>query len=620
MKKKLAMIIATILSVLMCFSVLAGCNIVTINNEKDMTQVVAEVDILNGAKVKQIKKRDMIVAYLNYGYYYAYSGYTQAQVFDMIIENLVGTEIMLQYIMNEYESSGKVANSNKAKYTAARYLGGDDLIDAEYDAISSVNALIDGYVDEDPTYQDAYSEKVRAIPSGAVNDEEEKTPQQKQDYIDEGIFDVGVGEERHKAYNKVIRYLKNNGVLGNYKSDIKETTYYNDLLVSYQETKLLEVYSEEYTDNYRKNVNYASLENKYAEMYSAQKNNSITASKYEEALSGATVEKPVVYSPFGGYGYVYNLLLGVSETQSADIEALKKDITNKQQFAEARRSVLEATVVKDLRSSWILSGYDYDFDTNAFTGDYTFTSSENSLKFEGKVNRVKEKTEDEKAVYNIESVRSFGLDEFVAYMDNYLYGKTSDEMNAFVQTSSDVSTYRKVKVGNVAKEYSEKINELLFAYSTDDGSLNTYKGYVISPEKDLGLSEKWVKEFADAGRELLEMGGNSYIIVASDYGYHVMFYSSIVSADAKYATLNEYLDSLGMEKPDGVTTWAEYLEHIVNNWEDFEDSDFYLYNFANLYMGADNAYAEHETEIVDSYRYSGKVKVYEERFKDLLGE
>jgi hypothetical protein len=158
----------------------------------------------------------------------------------------------------------------------------------------------------------------------------------------------------------------------------------------------------------------------------------------------------------------------------------------------------------------------------------------------------------------------------------------------------------------------------LFAFSTDAGSLNTYKGYVINPVKGLGQKDQWVKEFADAGRKLLELGGNSYIVVASDYGYHVMFYSAILSPSNDYATLDAYLDSLDSNK-GGFESWEAYFADIVNNWEDYEDSDFYLYKLASLYINADNEYSIFESEIVESARYDEtKVKVYSDRFADLV--
>lgn len=609
MKKLFATIITFLMAIVMCFSMVA-CNITSINSEKDNKQVVAEVNVLGeNYKTKKITKQDMIIAYYSYGYYYVYYGYSQAEVFEMIIENLIGTEVMLQTIMDKYEKNDSFAkDESKAKYTLERYLGSEEIRDAKYNTLLNVNQLIDSYMVENPTYQETLGGTVRTVPTGATNEVEDED---KDKYLEKGVYDVAIGEERHTAYNKFIKFVKDAGFIGNYSGNIEDTDYYQDTYKGNLETVLLQKYNEEYVDAFRKDAEFSSLEARYAEMYEAQKTNNSDATSFEEALSNATADSPVVYTPYGGYGYVYNLLLGASATQTEDITAYKKEITDNAKFLEARKAVLQATVVKDLRSSWILSGY--DFDGEKFTGDYTFTET-NSLPFQGSVTKVKEATEDEKAVYSVDSINEFGLDEFISFMNDYLYGES---VGAKVD---DPSIYYKANVASgTATEYDEKINELLFAFSTDDGSLNTYKGYVINPEKDLGSTDKWVKEFANAGRELLSMGGNSYMVVASDYGYHVMFYSAVCKANQNYETLKSYLDSLDATK-GGYATWEEYFDYIVENWEDFEDSDLYLYKLMSTHINASSAYSKHETETINAVRYDEtKVKVYEGRYKNLLG-
>ena len=46
-------------------------------------------------------------------------------------------------------------------------------------------------------------------------------------------------------------------------------------------------------------------------MYNAQKNKFNTETAYVEGLGTQTKSAPIVYNPYSGYGYVYNLLLGV---------------------------------------------------------------------------------------------------------------------------------------------------------------------------------------------------------------------------------------------------------------------------------------------------------------------
>ena len=81
----------------------------------------------------------------------------------------------------------------------------------------------------------------------------------------------------------------------------------------------------------------------------------------------------------------------------------------------------------DLRSTWITAGYDFDYETLSFTGDYA--KAEKALPFQGSVTWLNEADkpaddkddEDYTAKYEINSVRRFGLDEFIAFMDEYLY-------------------------------------------------------------------------------------------------------------------------------------------------------------------------------------------------------
>ena len=87
MKKRLIAIISSIMALIMCFSV-AGCKLVTTNNEADLAQTVATVQISEDAPKDEIKKQEMIMAYLNYGYY-AYSGYSTDVVYKTIIKNSV---------------------------------------------------------------------------------------------------------------------------------------------------------------------------------------------------------------------------------------------------------------------------------------------------------------------------------------------------------------------------------------------------------------------------------------------------------------------------------------------------------------------------------------------------
>ncbi len=62
------------------------------------------------------------------------------------------------------------------------------------------------------------------------------------------------------------------------------------------------------------------------------------------------------------------------------------------------------------------------------------------------------------------------------------------------------------------------INELSFAYNTDTAGLNTYLGYSVI----LGKT-KFVSEFEYAAQIACQNGAGSYVVVPSDFGWHIIY-------------------------------------------------------------------------------------------------
>lgn len=615
MKRRLTSLIALIVSLVVIITSFTGCNLITVNDERDMDQVVATVQISESAPKDEIKKKELAMSFLNYGYYYVQTGeYTNEEVYKLILESLIQSRIFIQSAMIEY--GAETLN----KWTASDYLTEDEKAEAEYQTIKSINDMIDTYEGATALKQDTLTEEVRAVPNGATN-EDEKTLEEKKAYVNKGVIVGESGSERNKAYNKFLKVLEVNGLLGDDVDSLKDSTYYADSLKSNFESKLVEKYENKIKTDAINAVSYDTLKAEYLEMYNATVNNYKDANAFSTALSNASSSNPVIYTPYTGYVYVYNLLLGASDEQTALIEKLDKEKLGDSAYADARNNILASTTVKDLRATWLYSGYDFDATSKKFTGDYTFTSAESSLPFQGEIEVLKEKTETEKAEYKVKSTIEYSLADFINFMDGYIYGETKANSVNTTSLNGDKNVFKLVKEQNKVAEYDEKINELLFAFSTDPGSLNTYKGYLVSPKPDIGGSETYVEEFAKAGRTYVtdNLGGSSYIVMATDFGYHVMFFSEIISANINYATLDAYLDSLGVDK--GTATWAQYLETIKANWSDYENEDFYLYNLLTLYADADNVLSNKRVELFNKYAYDQtKVVKYTERYSDLIGE
>ena len=614
-----AMIMALIMSV-----TAFGCNLVVVNSEKDMAQVVAVVKIEEGVPEEgnTIYKRDMVLAYLNYGYYYEQNGYTRQQVIDLIIDNLIVSRVYLQAAIIEFAEGGVVNTAITDKWNVERYLTNDELAEAEYRAEHDMDELIHSYEEHDHGTHlgDTITETVRTVPTGATN-QANKAEDPSLEEMKAFEIDTDSTDSRKKAYSDVIELLEVNSLLGDYKNDIKETDYYKQSLKGYQEQLLIEKYEKSILAPIHAKYTMDSVRALYGEELAKQKE--WDDADYSAALSSATAENPILYAPTGTYGYVYNLLIGVGEKQTNELNEYDADnpnATNAERSA-ARKGIFDKITVKDLRSTWLLSGY--DFADGKFTGDYTFTSAENSLKFFGEVEHLNAGHEDDEhysAEYGIKSLTEMSIEEFVKMMEEYVYGSVQEGVE-----TTDSAVYKAVKTNVSNDEYEERINELLFAFSTDGGSLNTYKGYVISPVPDGSNQETYMQEFADYGRKVIngEYGEKGYVMVATDYGYHVMFFSEAYASGVVYDSLDAFLEGECEKFLDDGETWEKYFKDMQDNWTEFEDTTNYLYVLYNKLVSAEiqDVVTKYQENLKNTYIYgeNSKVVKYESRYADLMG-
>ena len=625
MKKRLTAFLSLILSILIGATCLSGCRLVTVDSQRDMNQVVATIKVNDGEE--NIYKKDLVMGYLNYGYLYVqYYGYTEEKAYNLLFDEMVSSRILAQGAMKKFEEDGKIADSTKGVYQLERYVDADGILDAEYKTYVAINDLLDSAMpNEEVKVQDTVVGEVRTVPSNATNKEAEFSKEEKQAYISKG-FDINSSADRREAFNEVIELLEVNELLGkDYNGTLESTDYFKNSKKNYLETELLTILEETLSLEARQSLSFDDLVDEYAEAYADQ--SEWDNADFVDALSNASVGSPMIYSAFGSYGYVHNLLLGASEEQTEKITAIRTDNANISdvEYAEKRANILASTLVSDLRSSWVLSGYDTEEITVdaenklIFTGDYTFAKDKNnSLPLQGDYKMIREADEEKKtpALYTVTDLYTYQLDEFISFMDAYLGGTQADNLSAY--NSLGVSVYGAKSLADVS-EYKAKINEMLFAFSTDDGSLNTYDGYVIKPAVDGANTEEYVKTFGDAGRILLEQG-TGYVIVASDFGYHVMFYSESFNVNFSVPTLVEYLNKESGESKSA-DEWKTYYQSLISDWENFEKEDNYLFHTANNLTSAKvtNSLERIKRDMINTNRYeeSDKVILYKNVFEDL---
>ena len=91
------------------------------------------------------------------------------------------------------------------------------------------------------------------------------------------------------------------------------------------------------------------------------------------------------------------------------------------------------------------------------------------------------------------------------------------------------------KEGSAYKVLSA-VNELMFAYSTDTGCLNSYLGYSIASKEE---ATDYVAEFEYAAQDAITNGDpGTYYVVATDYGWHILYVSYVYTGGDTYANFD----------------------------------------------------------------------------------
>lgn len=525
----------------------------------------------------------------NYGYTTskAYSLVLQNLVNNRIIVQQSRVEIAKLY--NSFLDGSATAKTDFEKYMKDNTLAGTTKLDAKessvealekflsvyeveqakYSVRKSINSMIDTYVedDEEEDEREEVTYTARTTPTEKTEKSYEEwelktaTPTDKEYSVanltlkDDAIktkytnkFDLNSavakayktdydGKGRKKAYSSLIKTLKNTGLIGK-NEQIKDNefkySYFEDLYKSQLESALVSRYEDSLIAGVEKTLdgeNYDALWAQYKVEYETQQETyKNDRSAYETALGAVSDTKFVLANPFKGeaYGYVLNLLIGFTDEQSADYKeySAKKGITEADKIAY-REKLLKNLVAKDQRTSWVQNSYGtYDKATKKFTFDSKYLVSDDTAlsSFIGKVTvkdedgYVKENSDGvEETKWEVTDVTSDTI-AFDAFYDTYLKTLIGDKK---IYEKDNALTIGQT---TFTDELNDKFNELMFAFSTDTGCLNKTYGYLSTPS-----NSDYVKEFANAARAVVTEGVGAYTVVATDYGYHIIICTNVIS-------------------------------------------------------------------------------------------
>ncbi|MBE5753599.1 MAG: hypothetical protein E7343_06030 [Clostridiales bacterium] len=394
---------------------------------------------------------------------------------------------------------------------------------------------------------------------------------------------------RLKAYNSFLANLSANNLIlkGENTAKFVELDYYYVELGSQLEQALINKLGEDLTTAAENELTIDFVKEQYELDVEAQK----TAynkdfSSFGTALDSVSDTSFVLNAPVEDYGFVYNILIPFDAWQTESYSAEKaKGYTNSELYKK-RADILQGVQAKDLRDSWFSehdhANYAYEVD-----GKYYFfenqtekSESKNLDRYESlgqyagnyAYNGTVTLNADDK--FEKATPNKMGIDAFIAEFEGYIASQTGltvtgskyanyktdgnyslNEKNEFSDYSEFMYYTGKVEglnfnpveffvEGTNAYKALSAVNELMFAYSTDTGCLNTYMGYVVSP-----FTTSFVKEFEYAAQYAIrELGVGGYTVCPSDYGWHIIYVSNKLDTNVyglKEAITQELLDTEG---------------------------------------------------------------------------
>ena len=605
------------------------------NTNDDYSAFAADVNTLieKGGLATDISKRDLIAYFMSAGYTYVQSyGYTYEDTFNMLMDSLVDRKLMTQYAVAYYLKKGLSAEdcinyvnaeTEKAEgvekdllkahpevLTMKYFLtnGGktakedmDDYNLAVYSLMKSLNSSLDSM---ESSYIVAEEEEhdhgeARTTPTGVGTELEDYYPVDEQGNIDYAVYTgrnpldlCGAYEKvegsttasRKKAYNAFLVNLQSYNLIGKSEdtADITKIDYYYAELASSLGQALINKYFDDLQEEAIKSLTGEYVTAKYNEILEAQTASYASVSAFENAIGSVSDDSFVLYGA-KDFGFVYNILIPFSTSQSQEYSAVKKKGLTQDEIYAARKTILENVQAKDLRDSWFSehdhANYAYEAEEGNYyqnglnKGDKVYLFFEDSVKNTNQYEALTQYA----GQYPYNGVvtkdghdydfapNKMGIDAFIDEMEGYIAsvsgrtvkGEELDAYNAstyYVETEENGETvvdYNRVDYSKFAyyagkvdladtssanffnKESDQykalsAVNELMFAYSTDTGCLNTYMGYTVSPYTTSYVKEfEYAAQLAIMGDETLGIDGGvgTYVVCATDYGWHIIYCS-----------------------------------------------------------------------------------------------
>ena len=469
MKNKLSLVLVCMFMVVTLFS---GCSLVTLNQGKYLSQVVATVG------ETQITKEELITAYNNNYETLSNQKYTQNQIVDYCMDLLIDRAILEQYSKGKYaltQAEKNTALVNTYKFVQSQLAELEGTVRAEWNITSST-------ADSKSTTATVYNEyepKANFVDGEIVVVEKPETEEAPHYGFTDKVkgFKSYWSFERQdvadEAYSRYIKNLRKYEELKGIKTEKDDDVLLNEIdrvYKLYEKDAYLTKVQTEYNKSLIKSITTEMVKNEYIRLINENKARYDVASVGMDAYVSDMLEKAkdVYYHPVTGeFFYVTHVLLKFSDEQDAELKEWK--------------SLLEQKAI--LQS-------DYDA-------------------------KMKELADDIK----------------VSVVD--VDGNATGDVLSVTEAYNNIKA--SVDAGSTLREKALNFNQYVYSYNLDPGIKNAEKDYVIGKkiDEDTETRSKMVESFTKASRDLydayLEDGqlGNISGLVLSENGYHIIMLTGV---------------------------------------------------------------------------------------------
>lgn len=567
MKKIAKMICSFMFAILMCASVLVGCNWTELNKEKYYDQTVVVADGYT------FTKKDLINAFNSYGYQYLENGSDTKTAIESTITSMVQRKLLVEDVKTRLADAG-IIKENKELTDEQQ----EEVLYNTYESMrETIAELEDGIYDEWDLYRNDEVEET-VDPLRAVKEEYEVTikydeekksiiridntekfdktvPATFDEYIKPYITDESVYK---KAWAQYIKSLQTSAKNEGRKTDEASVLEYeqNRIYELLEENKYLSLYENYYFLN--SSVDAESVVKYYKENYISQLNYDDDSEAYYSAMSSES--ESVFYHP------TYN-----GEIQYINVDHILIKF-NAYQLEELKR---------------ISNEYGWDIKTDNNDGEVYTESYPEWIEHLDNTD-VKSIIDMTECTYEKDGeTLTMRASELLNYVRNYYNSKVS----------SDSSLSDKAKA----------FDDMKYMFNDDEGNMNADFNYVVNYTTN--TNDIMVKTFTEKSRELYENSNGEQGILdteytVSNYGLHLIFYMKPVT-------------SLKSEDFVRSMTASDVNVLFANTVNPSSNKTIFHYIYDTLGLD-DSIYNLHASQIItDKMANLEKYNVYPKSYKDL---